>query len=179
MSLNGPEQFARFEQIVLPHMDAAYNLARWLMRHEQFAEDAVQEAFLRAYEAFNTFRGSEPRAWLLTIVRNTCFTQLHREKRHRSAVSIEGDELDPVGHAPDPADELESQGAVQSVREAIDRLGVNLREVIVLREIEGLSYQQIATVVGVPIGTVMSRLSRARARLAELLAPREGAECEL
>lgn len=159
-----------FDQTMLPHLDAAYNLARWLLRHDQDAQDAVQDAFLRAYRSFERFRGGDGRAWLLTIVRNVCFSRLREQ--HRAAGAEEFDD-NMHGATQEPA---EANAAIwrelrsDLLRDALERLAPEYREVLVLHEIEGLAYREIAEVAGVPIGTVMSRLSRARQKLeAELL----------
>ena len=150
---------------MLPHLDAAYNLARWLLRHEHDAEDAVQDAYLRAYQAFGRFRGGDGRAWLLTIVRNACYSRLRERLR---AAPIEPFDDDAHGATFDAGEAnaiawREVQGA--RLRQALDLLPAEFREVIVLRELEGLAYHDIAAVAGIPIGTVMSRLARARAKL--------------
>jgi RNA polymerase sigma-70 factor, ECF subfamily len=155
------KQRHRFDEIVLPHLDAAYHLARWLVRSDD-AEDVAQEACLRAFRYFRTFRGGNPRAWLLSIVRTTAFSWLHR---HRAQLletefneEIHGEERDAL----DPEALLLQRAHSEWVEQAISQLPVRLREVLVLRELEGLSYKEIAEVVGVPIGTVMSTLFRAR-----------------
>jgi RNA polymerase sigma-70 factor, ECF subfamily len=154
-----------FEEAVLPHLDAAYNLARWLTRNEDDAQDVVQEAYLRALRFFSGFYGSNARAWLLTIVRNTCYTWL---RRNRSAeLSCDFDEAvhDRESDEPDPETLQVLKVEKQMVNEAIENLPIEFREVMILRELEELSYKEIASVTGVPIGTVMSRLARARKRL--------------
>lgn len=172
-----PDELERFEALVLPHLNAAYGLARYLTRNDSDAEDVVQEAFLRALRYFGGFRGdgsSEGRAWLLTIVRNTAHTWRHRHRADASAT-----EFDETVHSEATADEhpgsLLARGEARAtLDQALDRLPRDLREVILLREIEGLSYKEISQVVDVPVGTVMSRLSRARKRLQEaLIASRE------
>jgi RNA polymerase sigma-70 factor (ECF subfamily) len=160
---------ARFEQTALPHLDAAYTLARHLLRNEQDAEDVVQEAFLRAIRHFDGYRGGDMRSWLLTIVRRSCYTWL---RRHRSG--LETTEFDEsLHHVPDAPPDPEAQAVRGALREALARaiaeLPVEFREVVVLRDVQGLSYAEIADVVGIPIGTVMSRLSRARQRLQRAL----------
>ena len=163
---------ARFEQTVLPHMDAAYNLARWLTRNEHDAEDMVQEAYLRAFKFFNAFRGVDGRAWLLTIVRNTCYTWLHQNRAHEITTmfdeeinSVDSDTSNPATLALRSADH-------QLLREALDELPVEFREVVVLRDLEGFSYKEIADITNIPAGTVMSRLARARERLKQLVCNR-------
>jgi RNA polymerase sigma-70 factor (ECF subfamily) len=160
-----------FETIMLPHLDAAYNLARWLLRHEQDAEDAVQDAFLRAQRSFSRFRGGDGRAWLLTIVRNVCYSRLRQNRR--TAPPEEFDE-DLHGTAVHPAENNAidwREVHVARLQAALENLAPEFREVLVLHEIEGLAYREIAAVAEIPIGTVMSRLARARQKLeAELKA---------
>jgi RNA polymerase sigma factor (sigma-70 family) len=170
--------------LVLRHLDSAYNLARWLLKNEHDAQDVVQEACLRALRSASSYRGSaDPsaeRAWLLAIVRNAAFDALRRAKV-RDLQELH-DDLSPVADSEtfDPQAILLRAANAQRVREAIESLPPGIREVVVLREMEGLEYKQIAAVVAVPIGTIMSRLSRGRRRLAQLLseddtAPREKA----
>ena len=176
MEAHAPNVTATFEQIMLPHLDAAYNLARWLLRHEQDAEDAVQDAFLRAYRSFDRFRGGDGRAWLLTIVRNVCFSRLRDSRR---TAPLELFDEDTHGSTLDPAEtNAAAWREVNSalLREALEQLPPEYREVIVLHEIEGMAYREIAAVVGIPIGTVMSRLSRARAKLETEVLGRAGKE---
>ena len=168
--LREPGQEVEFERVVLPLLPSAYNLARWLTRNDHDADDVVQEAFLRAYRFFPSFRGGDPRAWLLAIVRNSCWSWL-RVNRPRE-VNVRLDEID---EAPDPLaasaeDELVRRADAERLRTAIASLPAEFREALVLREFEDLSYRAIAEVSGVPVGTVMSRLSRARARLQVALA---------
>jgi len=159
---------ARFEQIVLPHLNAAYNLARWLTRNSHDAEDVVQESYLRAFRAFDSFEGSDSRAWLLAVVRNTCFSML-RKNKNQPAI-----EFDETYTAADPSPDAEavliSEAALGSLQECLEALPLEFREVIVLRELEELSYKEISDVARVPVGTVMSRLARARKRLQQCLA---------
>ena len=159
-----------FEARVLPHLDAAYNLARWLLRNEQSAEDAVQEASMRAFRYIESLRGDDARPWLLGIVRNTCFTMLERQSRGPDIVEFDDAEFEAaLGAAEDlqadPAAQLQQRRMRVQVDAAIRALSPPLREVIVLREFEDLDYAQIAKIVAVPIGTVMSRLARAREKL--------------
>src|SRR5438128_9194258 len=163
-----PNELERFEAIVLPHLDAAYTLARYLTRNDHDAQDVVQDASLRALRYFAGFRGGESgegRAWLLAIVRNTAYTW--RQRHRTDTLTTEFDEerhSDTVaGEHPEAAVEAESERA--ALLKAIDELPLEFREVLVLRELEGLSYKEISDVAGVPVGTVMSRLSRARRRL--------------
>ena len=161
----------RFESMVLPHLDAAYTLARYLTRNDHDAEDVVQDAYLRALRYFDGFRGepSSARAWVLAIVRKTAYTW---RRRHHSDTL--GTEFNEELHSDSVADEhpeatLLKRDAGESLTRALDRLPIEFREVIVLRELEGLSYKEISDVAGVPVGTVMSRLSRARERLQQAL----------
>jgi RNA polymerase sigma-70 factor (ECF subfamily) len=167
----------RFEQAVLPHMDAAYNLARWLTRNDQDAQDVTQEAFLRAFRFFDGYQGGNMRAWLLTIVRNTCYTWLHQNRPPESAVEfdeeIHGSESS--GGA-DPELQVLASADKETLRRALEELPGIFREVLVLRELEGMSYKEIAEVASVSIGTVMSRLARARTRLRETLGAALGKE---
>ncbi len=159
-------QRVRFEQVVLVHLDAAYNLARWLTRNDQDAEDVVQEACLRAYKFFASYQGGNSRTWLLTIVRNTCYTWLRQNRGHELAAFDE--ELHHVAADCDvlnPEVLFERGANLQLLKEALEELPVEFREVMILRELEDLSYKEIARIAGVPIGTVMSRLNRARQRL--------------
>ena len=156
-------QLAQFEQIVLSHLDAAYNLARWLTRDEHDAEDVVQEACLRAFRFFDGFRGGDGRAWLLTIVRHTCYTWLQKNRAHELVSFDEG--LEDVESGASPEELLLQSADQQTFRNALEELPVEFREVIILRELEGLSYKEIAGIAGIPLGTVMSRLARARKQL--------------
>jgi RNA polymerase sigma-70 factor (ECF subfamily) len=166
----------RFEQAVLPHLDAAYDLARWLTRNDADAEDVVQTACLRALQFFDGFKGVNARAWLLTIVRNTFYSWL--EQKGRGGPGGSGGEIaapfdeaihSGAGATTDPEMELLRRADGRLLRQAFEALALPFREVIVLREIEGLSYKEIAAVAGIPVGTVMSRLARARRQLQEIL----------
>ena len=165
-----------FEQTVLPHLDAAFNYARWLTRNDAEAEDVVQDACVRAMRFFSSLRDDDARAWLFTIVRNTWFSRVSRRAKMTAGAPLTDGPDQWPDNALDPEERLLQQHTVVLVREALEQLPVDFREVIVLREIEGLSYKEIAAVAGVPIGTVMSRLARARERLETILklnAPRE------
>jgi len=164
-----PRQMDRFHESVLPYLDAAYNLARYLVRDPHDAEDAVQEAFLRATRHFDGFRGVDGRAWLLSIVRNACFTLLRRRRSGSEVVEFEEEMHSVEDGASGPEADLARTIAAEQVQEGLARLPVEFREVLVLREMEGLSYKEIAQVAGVPIGTVMSRLARARRQLSAAL----------
>ncbi len=168
---------ARFEAAVLPHLNAANTLARYLTRNAHDAEDVVQDACLRALKYFDTFRGAEgtsARSWLLAIVRNTAYSW--RGRRRVDGVATEFDETQHSDAVADehPEGELLRTAAKETLARALDRLAPEFREAIVLRELEGLSYKEISEVAGVPVGTVMSRLSRARTRLQEALRKEEG-----
>jgi RNA polymerase sigma-70 factor (ECF subfamily) len=158
---------SKFEELFLPHLDAAYNLARLLLRNSHDAEDVVQESYLKALRAFPGFRGEAPRPWFLTIVRNTSFTWL-RDSRSRVDSAEYHEELH-VSSGPTPEAESLGKERARALEQCVQMLPSDFREVIVLREMEELSYQEIAEITDVPRGTVMSRLSRARARLAECL----------
>jgi RNA polymerase sigma-70 factor (ECF subfamily) len=162
---------APFERTILPHLDAAYDLARWLTRRAQDAEDVVQEACLRAFQFFGSFQGGDGRAWLLAIVRNTCYTWLQKN-RAQEPTPFDQERHDVASTSDDPeAVALQTENA-QLLRNTLRDLPAAFREVIVLRELQGLSYREISRAVGVPPGTVMSRLARGRQRLAHLLAER-------
>jgi RNA polymerase sigma-70 factor (ECF subfamily) len=160
-----------FEEVVLPHVDAAFNYARWLTRSEADAEDVVQDACVRALRFLPSLRGEDARAWLLTIVRNTWYGRFSRKGASVQPLVVNemADERSDEGL--DPEALVIRQQAVDSVRRAIEELPVDFREVIVLRELEGLSYKEIAAVAEIPIGTVMSRLARGRERLLAVLGP--------
>ena len=156
----------------MPHLDAAYNLARWLTRNEHDAQDVVQDAFLRAFKFFGGFRGGNSRSWLLSIVRNTAFTWLQKNRK-QELVTLPDEELrDLQDPAPNAAAAILKNADQEMVREALEALPPEFREVAVLRELEGLSYKEIAEVAEVPIGTVMSRLARARKELQKCLTQR-------
>jgi RNA polymerase sigma-70 factor (ECF subfamily) len=159
---------ARFEQIMMPHLNSAYNLARWLTRNGDDAEDIVQEAFLRAFRAFETFHGEDSRAWLLTVVRNTCFTWL-KKKGERTAVEFD----EQIHGAPDEAPNAESvllnEAALGSLQGCLEALPLEFREIVIMRELEELPYKEISEIARIPIGTVMSRLARGRKRMQKCL----------
>jgi RNA polymerase sigma-70 factor (ECF subfamily) len=169
-----PNALARFEAEMVPHLDAAYTLARYLLGNDADAEDVVQEAFLRAFKYFRGYRGGDARAWLLTIVRNTSRGWLRRERAAAQMVEFDEEIHSEAVEQEQPEAELFRAVDRERVREALDGLPAEFREVVVLRELQGLSYQEIGEICEIPAGTVMSRLSRARKRLEHLLGTGKG-----
>jgi RNA polymerase sigma factor (sigma-70 family) len=163
--LEEPDKLSHFEQAILPHMDAAYNLARWLARNEQDAQDVVQEAYLRAFRFFGGYRGGNSRAWLLKIVRNTFYSWAQQNRMQQ--ISEPFDEQIHAVESDDASPEtvLVKKADSQMVRRAMEELPIEFREALAMRELEGLSYKEIADIAGIPMGTVMSRLARARQQL--------------
>jgi RNA polymerase sigma factor (sigma-70 family) len=168
------EQQARFEELVLPHLDAAYRLARLLLKRDEDAQDVVQDAYIKALKGFERFRGGDARAWILMIVRNTAFTWLKKHYANSNVIPF-----DEAVHQPS-TEESHSESVYEErsrqLREALARLPVEFREILVLRDIEGWSYTELASALKLPLGTVMSRLNRARLHLREEIAkvqPRE------
>lgn len=166
--LREPNELKGFNEAVLPHLDAAYNLARWLTRNDQDAEDVVQEASLRAFKYWKGFSGRDCRPWLLAIVRNTFYSWL-RERSVQPELTEDGQVDDVDDDIPNPETVLIQNADRELLMAALEDLPVEFREAIVLREMEGLPYKEIADIAGVPIGTVMSRLARARKRLQTFL----------
>jgi RNA polymerase sigma-70 factor (ECF subfamily) len=162
-----PEEEARFAQLVLPHLDSANNLARWILRNRADAEDVVQEAMLRAYRFFSRFRGGNARAWLLQIVRNNCYSWL--EKNRPADLMTEFDEELHLRPGATPESLIAQADEQRRLKDALQALPPRAREVLILRELEGCSYKEIGEITGIPIGTVMSSLSRARERLQQIL----------
>ena len=175
--MNRPDEFQR---IAMPQLQAAYGLAYALLRSKPEAEDAVQDSCLRALRAFHQFRGEAFKPWFLTIVRHVCYRRLQQLKRGHNVISLnealvdEGQSFDVASDAPTPEEALVQAGEVSELQKILAALPPALREVLHLREIEELSYQQIATATGVPIGTVMSRLSRARVQVLQIVAGPKG-----
>ncbi|GCF11549.1 sigma-70 family RNA polymerase sigma factor [Dictyobacter arantiisoli] len=163
-------QRVRFEQLILPHLDAAYNLARWLTHNDQDAQDMVQESCLRAFRFFQGFRGGDSRTWLLTIVRNTCYTWLQQQRANEFTVPFQ-EELHDVECDTENPETLHLRHIdQQKLRTALETLPVEFREAIILRELEELPYREISVITHVPLGTVMSRLARGRKWLQRYLA---------
>lgn len=174
----GAGHLQSFNELILPHLDGAYNLARYLTRDPVLSQDVVQDAVLRAFRAFSQFRGESPRAWLFAIVRNCCRSAqspggavalvVHESSLSENAAAQVREQPDP---GPTPEEEVFRKAEIGQVREAIEAIPEPFREAVVLRDLEELSYAEIAEVTGVPIGTVMSRLSRGRSILAKALLP--------
>src|SRR5881394_502614 len=163
------EELMSFEAAMLPHLDAAHNLARWLLRNEQDAQDVVQEAYLRAFRSFSGFHGTNGRAWLLTIVRNTSYTLLKKNRAVDLSTTFD-EEIHATGHdSASPAAILEHAEDAELIGKAMNELPVEFREILTLRHQQDLSYKEIGEILEIPIGTVMSRLARARIKLKEYL----------
>jgi RNA polymerase sigma factor (sigma-70 family) len=167
---------ARFEAVVMPHLDAAYNLARWMTRNTSDGEDVAQEAMLRAFRFFDTFHGEDGRVWLLTIVRNTYLTWLRRQIPRQNAAEFDEALHTDIEATLTPEAEVLRRASEDQVRKAIAQLPTEYREVILMRELEQMSYKEIASITQAPLGTVMSRLSRGRSLLRRLIAGERTAE---
>src|SRR5437667_2550090 len=165
-----------FEETMLPHIDAAHNLARWLRRNEHDAQDVVQEAYLRAFKSFAGFHGGNGRAWLLTIVRNTSYTLLKKNRAVDLTTTFDEEIHGSGDEVVSPVTILERSDNAELIKEAMDNLPAEFREILTLRHQEGLSYKEIAEIAQIPPGTVMSRLARQRTKLREYLAARMGKE---
>ena len=161
-----------FEEIMLPHLNAAHNLARWLTRDDEDARDIVQEAYLRAFRFFDGYNGGDGKAWLLSVVRNTWRTWQRRRSRETGDVPFDETAHSGEGRAPDQETSMAARENADTLRACIEKLPVEFREVLIMRELEEMSYRQIAEATGLALGTVMSRLARARKRLEECAAPR-------
>lgn len=165
----GEGRLASFERLILPHLNAAYNLARWLTHNDHDAEDLVQEAYLRALRSFEGFLGGDGRAWLLTIVRNTCYTWLRQNTTNKLDAVFDEEIHSGQSDGSSPETLLLESLDNQLLKQALEELPLEFREVLIMRELEGLSYREIADVADLPVGTVMSRLARARKRLQQQL----------
>jgi RNA polymerase sigma factor (sigma-70 family) len=170
--INPESRLRLFEEIILPHLNAAFNLARWLTRNEPDAQDVVQEAYLRAFRFFDSYKGGDGKSWLLEVVRNTCFTWLRREKRNLTTLVFDEAAHTSRAYLPNQEQALVDAANRTLLQNCIERLPEAFREVLVMRDLEEMSYRQIAEVAGLPTGTVMSRLSRARKRLEECVSGR-------
>lgn len=167
---------ARFQTLVLPHLDSAYNLARWMTRNGSDAEDIAQEAMLRAFRFFDGFRGEDARVWLMTIVRNTYLSWIQRQMPQQNSTEFDERLHSDLEATLTPETQLLRKATVDQVRNSIEDLPPEYREVILMREVEQMSYREIAAVTQAPLGTVMSRLSRARSMLRQLIAGERRAE---
>ena len=169
-STESREKISRFEAVVLPHLDSAYNLARWMTRNTTDAEDVAQESMMRAFRFFDSFRGEDARVWLLTIVRNTYLTWVRRQLPQQNSAEFDERLHTDIESALTPESEYLRQATAEQVRRAIENLPAEFREVILMRELEQLSYKEIAAITQSPLGTVMSRISRGRSILRQLIA---------
>jgi RNA polymerase sigma-70 factor (ECF subfamily) len=168
--MNDQGQRTRFENQMLPLMPEAYNLARWFMKNEPDARDVVQDAYLKAFRYFESFHGDSGRAWLLRIVRNVCYDALRARDSQHNIVSLDEETADEVPDSKPSPNALAIQNSTKlRIQEAVEALPLQFKTVIILREFDGFSYKEISEIAGVPVGTVMSRLSRARQQLAILL----------
>jgi RNA polymerase sigma factor (sigma-70 family) len=170
MSMPQSNVCLNFVEDVVPHLDAAYNLARWLTRNDEDAQDVVQEAFMRAFRFLGGFRGGNVRAWVLRIVRNTSYTWMHQNRPQHPSLEFDEELFCPDPLAPTPEQVLSRNDDRNLVRRALEELPPSHREVLILRELEGMSYKEISEIMDMPPGTVMSRLSRARDGLRQSLA---------
>ncbi len=167
-------RLAEFEEAIIPHLGAAYDLARWLTRNSHEAEDVVQESYLKAFRFFDGFHGGDGKAWLMAIVRNTCFTLLQKNKVNAASDVFDERLHSDAARVVDAEEALIERVGLESLRGCIEVLPAEYREVVVMREIQELSYKQIAEITCVPVGTVMSRLSRGRKRLEECVTRQSG-----
>ncbi|HSD63367.1 MAG TPA: sigma-70 family RNA polymerase sigma factor [Ignavibacteriaceae bacterium] len=164
-----PNDIANFELTILPHLDAAYNFARWLTRNNEDAADIVQEACLRAMKYYNSYRGGDGRAWLFTIIRNIFYTRNDSESKSQSVIDRNFNPVDLISYESNPELIYQQNENKEMLHKALELLPVEFREIIILRELEGLDYKEIANIAEIPIGTVMSRLSRGRKILSNYL----------
>lgn len=170
---------SKMELLLLPHLDAAYNLARWLMRNEQDAKDIVQESYIRAFKFFDTWKGEvDAKPWLLKIVRNCCYTSLKKGQSRQDVLEYDDEVHGGQPESDDPETLLLQKLDHAQAKSALERLSIVFREALILSEVEGLSYKEIAEVMGIPAGTVMSRISRARAKLKDLMSGTDKKEVE-
>jgi RNA polymerase sigma factor (sigma-70 family) len=169
---------SRFEEVIMPHLAAAYSLARWMTRNPEDAQDIVQEASLRAFRFFSGYHGGNAKAWLLSIVRNTGYTWLRQNRAHDIDTVIDDETFEVAEHAPDPEARLAQSAHQELIRKAMEKIPLEFREIIILRDLEGFSYKEIVEMTGLPMGTVMSRLSRARNRLQKEVMDKAGKEFE-
>jgi len=169
---------SRFEDLIMPHLDAAYTLACWMTRNPEDARDVVQEAYLRAFRFFDGYHGGSAKAWLLTIVRNTGYTWLRQNRAHEMESVFEDEALDVPEQTPGPEAHFLQSAHQELLRKAMDAMPLEFREIVILRDLQGFSYKEIVEMTGLPIGTVMSRLSRARNRLQKNVAERAGKDLE-
>lgn len=167
---NSREKMVRFEKVILPHLDSAYNLARWMTRNPTDAEDVAQEALLRAFRFFDGFRGEDGRVWLLAIVRNTYLTWIRRQSPQQNSTEFDEHLHTDLELSVTPESDVLRRANVEQVRRAIESLPPEYREVLLMRELEQMSYKEIAAATESPLGTVMSRISRARSMLRQLIA---------
>jgi len=172
------QEQTRFEQLILPYLGDAYNLARWMTRNSEDAKDIVQEAMIRAFRFFEGYRDGSAKAWLLTIVRNTGYTWLRQNRAHEIDVVFEEEALGVPERLPGPEAQMEQSANKELLHKALERVPLEFREIVILRDLEGFSYKEIVAITGLPIGTVMSRLSRARTRLQREVMDRAGKEVE-
>jgi RNA polymerase sigma factor (sigma-70 family) len=163
-------RLALFEDLALPHLDAVHNFARWLMRNDDEAQEVVQETFLRALRYFDSYRGSDAKAWLFAILRNTCLTWRSRKRQTGATEAFDEGTHSPQTVMRDQEQQMIDASQIVTLRHCIEMLPLEYREVLIMRELEEMSYRQISEVMAVPVGTVMSRLSRARRRLGECAA---------
>jgi len=168
----------RFEQIILPYLGDAYNLARWMTRNPEDAKDIVQEAMIRAFRFFSGFHDGSAKAWLLTIVRNTGYTWLRQHRSHDIDTVLQEEALEIPEQSPGPEAQMVQSANQELLRKALERIPLEFREIVILRDLEGFSYKEMVEITGLPIGTVMSRLSRARSRLQREVMDRGGKEVE-
>ncbi len=168
-SVQAQDKLTRFEQCMMPHMNGAYSLARWLTGNHEEAEDVVQEAYLHAFKSFDAYRGGNSRSWLFRIVRNAFYDSLRHKQHQRLAPLPEGRTEDVTDPSPSPDVGLLQKADAELLNQAIAALPVEYREVFVMRDLEDCSYKEIADVAGVPLGTVMSRLARAREQVRKYL----------